>query len=119
MKVTQMTSEVTEAIRTLNRAVEKNSGNPVFGQLRALSEKVADGLTVAVGIYKDDASHPHDYYTVAFKDGSFELLSHGKSDDAQVSWNLSEEYIESLANDPERYIDNPLLIDWDWIKQKL
>jgi len=118
MKVNEMTGRFTDALTTLNRVIEANRDKAVFGQLVKAGEKVANGLTISVGVYKTDPQNPYDYYTIRFEDAEFSLVEHGKTEDAQFSWNLSEEYINSLAAEPDKYVDNPLLVDWDWLRSE-
>ena len=119
MKVTEETTLFTQALSTMNKAIAANQSKPVYKQMLEASEKLADGLTVGVAVYKDDPSTPHDYYTVRFENARLELLDHGKRDDMDLTWKVSQEYIENLANDPDRYINNPALMDWDWLRSRL
>jgi hypothetical protein len=118
VKITPTTTTFIEAIRTMNRALKANADKPPYKQLIEAGSKLAEGVTIGAGVYADDASNPHDYYTLEFKDGQIELIDHGKKD-IDIDWRVPEDYLKKLAEDPDRYIDNPALLDWDWLKSRV
>ena len=112
------TTLFTQALNTLNSALAKHRDALPYKPLIAASEKVLADREVGVAVYKSDASNPFDYFTIRFREGSFELVSHGKKD-PEIAWKVSQDYLEQVADDPEKYIDNPAKLDWDWLKDRV
>ena len=119
MKVTGQTTLFTNALATINRAILANKERAPYKQIFAASEKLSDGLTVGVAVYKEDPSTPYDYYTVRYVGGTLELIEHGKTDDVDVTWKVSQDYLNDVAEHPERYVESPAKLDLDWLKNRL
>jgi len=118
MKVTEETALFTDALATINKAVEANKDKMPYEQFIQLADKLAQDLQINVGVYTDDAGNVHDHYTVVWRDGSFELQDHGKTEGA-VDWKVSREYLEQLRDNPEEYKQHPEKLDLDWLKSRL
>lgn len=119
MKVTETTSLFTDALVTMNAAIEANEDKLPYRLFLEASKKLDVELTMGVAIYKEDPDTPHDYYTVNFHENRIELVSHGKEKDIDIAWKVSEDYLRKLQEDPDKYIQNPALLDWDWLKSRL
>ena len=119
MKVTETTSLFTDALLTMNAAIEANEDKLPYKLFFDASQKLDVDLTMGVAVYKDDPDTPHDYYTIGFHQNRLELIAHGKEKGIDIVWKVSEDYLEKLDADPQRYIDNPALMDWDWLKSRL
>jgi hypothetical protein len=52
-------------------------------------------------------------------DNAFVLVSHSKAGDADSAWKVSVDYLRDVVDNPRRYIDNPALLAFDWLKQRL
>lgn len=118
MKVTEETTLFTKALTTMNKSIAANKSTPLYKQIIAAGEKLADGVTVGVAVYKDDPGNPFDYYSVRFEDGQLTLNGHGEEQHG-VGWKVSHDYLEKLAENPNQYIKNPMKMDWDWLKDRL
>ena len=119
MKVTDTTTLFIDALNTMNAAMIANEDKLPYSLFIQASRKLDFQLTVGVAVYKDDPDTPHDYYTVCYHENYIELVSHGKEKGIDVAWKVSEDYLQKLEDDPQRYIDNPALMDWDWLKSRL
>jgi len=119
MKVTETTGRFADAMTTMNRAIEANEDRLPYRLFFDASKKLDMELTMGVAIYKDDPDTPHDYYTVRFEGDRLELVSHGKEKGLDLCWKVSEDYLAELSDYPDRYIKNPALMDWDWLKSRL
>lgn len=51
--------------------------------------------------------------------GKLELVGRGKRDEAKISWTVSRDYLETVVEDPDRYVDHPEKLDLDAIKSRL
>ncbi len=119
MKVTETTSLFTDALVTMNAAMEANENKLPYSLFAKAVKKLDFQVTVGVAVYKDDPATPHDYYTVCYHENYIELVAHGKEKGIDVGWKVSEAYLQKLQDDPQKYIDSPALLDWDWLKSRL
>lgn len=82
------------------------------------AEKIVDRRQIAVGIYQGDASEPHHWYTVELRDGRFDVVAPGKHE-AALDWKISEDHLEHVVHDPQKYIDSPVKLDLDWLATRV
>jgi len=108
----------TSALNTVNAALDAHSDEIPFKQILAAADRVLKDRNLGVAVYKDDPSTPHDYFTVAFRKNAFEVVSHGKQS-PEIDGKVSVGYLEELANDPDRYVSNPLKLELDWLTSRL
>ncbi|MEJ2383550.1 MAG: hypothetical protein P8Y54_04045 [Xanthomonadales bacterium] len=103
---------------TINEALDTHADTPVIGQVLSLMEKAGTGKKFGAAIYKSDPQSPFDYFTVRLANGKFELVARGK-DDPDIDWRVSQEFLVSVNEDPQKYVDNPAMLDLDWLKTRL
>jgi hypothetical protein len=107
-----------EALDVTNQALDANRDEGAYGKMLDVFDDRLDGHRSAVAIYDDDPSEPFDYFTVRYLDGQFELVERGRGEH-DSEWKVSVDYLESLRNDPETYIENPIRLDLDWLIDRL
>jgi len=105
------------ALDVVNEALEQNRDSKVFGFAIKTAEKNLSGQRLGVAIYADEPSSPFDYFTLRFTEGRFELYSRGK-DEPDIAWKVSQDYLKDLVEHPQKYIDNPVKLDLDWLKDR-
>lgn len=108
----------TKTLDVTNKSLEKNRDRSLFKPLIAAWDKFLDGHRAGVEIYDSDPKKPFDYFTIRYLNKKFEIVSRGKSDH-DTEWKVSREYLESVADNPQKYIDNPAKLDIDWLKHRL
>ena len=108
----------TKALNVMNSALEAHQDEMPYSALLKATEKVMGDRKLGVAVYESDPGNPFDYFTIRFREGSFELDAHGKKD-PDLAWKVSREYLEKVAGSPQEYIDNPLKLDWDWLKSRV
>ena len=108
----------TKALDVTNKSLEKNRDSGAFKPIIAAWDKVLEGHKAGVEIYEEDPAKPFDYFTIRYLNKKFEILSRGKSEH-DTEWKVSREYLESVVNDPQKYIDNPAKLDIEWLKHRL
>jgi hypothetical protein len=118
MKVNDTTPRFAEALNVMNKALEAHRDEIPYKQLIQAADKLADGTRFGVAVYKDDPDTPHDYYTTTWDNGQLALVEHGKQD-PDITWKVSDEYIDKVADNPREYIEHPAKLDWDWLKTRL
>jgi hypothetical protein len=108
----------TAALDVTNRSLEKNRESGFFKGLIAAADKYLDGHKAGVAIYDEDPKKPFDYFTIRYSNEKFEIQSRGKSEH-DTEWKVSRDYLESVADNPQEYIDHPSKLDLDWLKHRL
>lgn len=108
----------TGALDVTNRALKENRDSRFLGTLISAWDKFLDGHKAGVEIYDEDPKKPFDYFTIRYLNEKFEIVSRGKSEH-DTEWKVSREYLQSIVDDPQQYIDNPTKLDLDWLKHRL
>ena len=108
----------TGALDVTNKAIDENRDSGFYGALISAWDKYLDGHKAGVAVYDEDPDQPFDYFTIRYAHGKFELQSRGKSEH-DTEWKVSREYLQSLVDDPQAYIDHPAKLDIDWLKDRL
>lgn len=119
MKTSELSSTAlfTEYVRVANQAIGQRKEKFPFKQLLDAADELVDE-PVNVGIYKDDADHPHDWFTMEFNGETFDVAQHGKSDKG-MTWKVTQAYLENVVENSDEYIENPAKLDFDWLKQRV
>ena len=107
-----------DAMGVTNKAIKKNRDATFFGPLISAWDKFLDGHKAGVAVYDEDPEKPFDYFTIRYLNGKFEILSRGKSEH-DTEWKVSREYLQSVVDEPQKYIDNPSKLNLDWLKARL
>ena len=108
----------TQALDVINGALVEHEGSmPYEGLLRA-SETALGNRLIGVAVYESDPWAPFDYFTIRFRNRRFELVSHGTRETDMV-WRVSPGYLEDVAENAQEYIENPVRLDWDWLKGRV
>jgi len=108
----------TKALTVTNESLRENRGSGVYGALLSAWDKYLDGHRAGVAVYGDDPDQPFDYFTIRYMHGRFELQSRGKSEH-DTEWKVSRDYLRSVADNPQTYIEHPSRLDIDWLKERL
>ncbi len=101
-----------------NDAMDKLRDKPLIKDLMSLVDKQTAGRQFGIAVYGDNPDKPFDYYTVRLHNQRLELVSRGK-DAPDLDWKVSIDYLEDVAENPEKYIDNPAKLDFEWLKHRL
>lgn len=74
------TALFTSALNVINAALAEHGDEAPYQQILAAGEKLLGDRPLGVAVYEKDASAPFDYFTIRFRERSFELVAHGKRD---------------------------------------
>ena len=107
-----------ETLDVFNRAIAANENSSPYREILAMGDKLFEGKNVGVAVYKDNADQPFDYFTIRFLNGKFELVARGK-EEPEIAWKVSRDYLAEVAGNPQEYIDHPVKLDWDWLKNRI
>lgn len=102
----------------INRSLEANRDKGIWEKLIGAFDKYIEGHHSAVAVYDEDPSAPFAYFTIRYLNGRFELVEQGKGEHS-TEWRVSRKYLQSLKENPRKYIDNPARLDLDWLKSIL
>jgi len=115
----QTASAFTEYITIVNRALGEHRDETPYKQLISLGEKALDGRRIGVAVYKNDPANPHEWFTVRFKNGKFDLEEHGKKPERDFDWKLKSEHLDNVVEHPQKFVDQPWKLDLDWMKTRV
>lgn len=101
----------------VNEALEKHSDTPVVGRLAKLVTDLTESKKIGAAIYDSDPKSPFDYFTIRIANGKVQLDSRGKNE-PDIDWRVSQDFLIEVNENPQKYIDNPLNLDLDWLKTR-
>lgn len=106
------------ALDVVNESMDKYRDKPVIKSVMSLVDDQTAGRKFGVAIYGENPEHPFDYYTIRLHNKRLEMVSRGK-DHPDIDWKVSIDYLEDINDEPQKYVDNPLKLDFDWLKHRL
>ena len=104
-------------LKICNKALETNKERfPYREIIKALAE-MKESENVEVCIIND---HPKAELIMKRKDETVMAFPHANNVETlnTKKWNVTRSYLEDVINNPKLYIDNPALIDWEWISEE-
>jgi len=119
--MTQLTTDAlfTQYLHVVNAAIGKHRGEFPYGPMIDLGERMLAGKKIGAAVYKDDPDQPHEFFTLKFSGGTFDLVSHGQDDDIDTTWKVKERHLQNVVDDPQTYEEQPYKLDLDWLKTRL
>lgn len=118
MKHTETYDLFMDALEVMNRAMDANRGEGAYGRILDAMDDRLEGHASAVAVYDKDPDEPFDYFTIRFIGGRWELKERGRGEH-DTEWKVSTDYLRSLVEDPESYVEHPARLDLDWIADRL
>jgi len=107
------------AIDVWNRAIERHAGSFPYKQMIAAFDRLAGERRINAWVYDGEPTNIVGRYVLEYADKRFRLLLEPTEEQPGFVWKLSTDYLRSLEQDPEYYIERPERIDWDWLKSRL
>lgn len=97
-----------------NQAMALNKDRFPFKQILGAAKASECGKVIEVRILDDV---PGMSYAMTFNQDGLVAKPHGDCDDCNCDreWNVSIAYLEEVAQNPTRYIQNPARINWEWL----
>lgn len=97
-----------------NQAMEANKDRFPFKQILAAAQSEQSSKNIEVCIINDN---PEGTYVIQLGDNKIIGESHESCDDCECDgqWRVTRSYLEDVVQNPEKYIQNPAKIDWDWM----
>lgn len=108
----------TEYLNVVNRAMGEHRDEFPYKQLLHGAEKLLDDKTVGVAVYQRNPDQPHAWFTIAFEDGTFDLLEQGAKN-PDMTWKMPEAHVDEVVENPREYIRDPAKLDLDWLKTRI
>lgn len=97
-----------------NRALKANKDRFPFKQILQAVQTEEEARTVEVSIVDD---RPSSDFMIQLKSDKIQAERHNTCGNCQCDgkWNVRKSYLEDVVRNPQKYIDNPARIDWDWM----
>jgi hypothetical protein len=108
---------LSQALRTVNRAIQANRDAPPWREIVARTSAPTQ-LSFGVAIYEGDPEHVVDRYSIRAHEGRFEVVEHGRFEPA-ADWRVSVDHLRSLVARPERFVEAPEKLDLGWLEERL
>ncbi|MBW3567880.1 MAG: hypothetical protein KY410_07995 [Proteobacteria bacterium] len=104
-----------------NRVMTENQDSLWFRQAIQLNEALWNGRNFRVIVYDRDPGSVIESFTVRLDMDKPEirLVQDGHAHDVAFSWKTPLSYLEEVVAEPERYIAQPMLLDWEWLKERV
>lgn len=108
-----------EYIHVVNQAIGQNRDKFPYSTLIEAGKRLYGDAEIGVAVYASDPKNPHDYFTLRLTGDTFDVASHGKSDDVGIAWKMADEHINHVISNPEAYKERPGRLDLDWLMTRL
>lgn len=111
---------LTNYIEICNNAIGQNRNTRWFRQLQRLGEKYGRSVNMHTVIYERNPGDVVTSAVVRFNplETELEVLPVGDYE-ANMRWKASVDYLEDVVlRRPEWYLENPLRLDWSWMKDR-
>lgn len=110
----QISNMVERYISICNVALFRNSARFPFKQILEAAEKLSCGRKIEMTI---DGLPDSDAYVLSISDGRINAEKHncGEVCNCDGKWLVSREYLQNVVEHAPIYIENPALIDWEWL----
>ncbi|MBI4907852.1 MAG: CBS domain-containing protein [Acidobacteria bacterium] len=112
------TTLLVEYLDVCNTAMAAQKDSFPHKQVLALSKLVFGGRNFSLLFYDEDSDLPNACYTVRFSGDQLELVAEGKQN-AAFSCKVKRDYLRSVVERRQEYIDHPERLDWEWLKSRL
>ncbi|NVJ98183.1 MAG: hypothetical protein HWE25_08525 [Alphaproteobacteria bacterium] len=99
-------------LRVCNKVLEKNRGRFPYSQIWQAGEQALSGRVVELAVF-DENPIAHCRVTLHANRISSKRMP---EDEPAPMKRLSAQYVQDVVSHPEKYIENPSLIDWDWLQ---
>ena len=112
--MTQDFSELVERyMEVCNQAIEKHKDTFPYKNILKASEAF-QGSGWRFTVYDDE---PKGSYQINLNDNFMEAKPCEKKHSS--GWHLNTSYLHKVTQNPQDYIDNPALLDLDWLKNRM
>lgn len=103
-----------------NQAIAENRNKFWMKQAKQLNRKLWNGGNFRTIIYDQDPGDVIEEATLHFDPNgpALRVLPPGDYDVA-FSWKAPLNYLEEVLAQPQAYLDNPLKLDWEWMKERV
>lgn len=96
-----------------NRAMQENRDRFPYSQIWQAGEQALSGRAVELAVVDDQ---PKAQKCVTLHSNQIDGPEPEDMRDDPPVMRLSASYLEDVVAHPEKYIENPSLIDWDWLQ---
>lgn len=101
----------------VNKTLTTNRDQFPWKQIVDKGEREWHGKNIGIGINNPNDDTP-EVHTLEFRKGQFVYLGPGKVNTA-YTWEADRQFMQHVVDNPQEYYDNPLKLNWDWMKSSL
>jgi hypothetical protein len=102
------------AVSVWNRALDAHRNSLPYRRILTGLQR-APGRRAAIELLDQDLNRPVARYVVRFRNGLIEPAA-VELGSGPVFWRPRVDYLESVVNQAEVFIQNPARLDWQWLK---
>lgn len=97
-----------------NQALQESKHKFPFQQILGAARRVNSSRKTEVFVIED---RPQSTYVLSVNDKGIAAEPAASSDncDCQGEWRVARSYLEDVIQNPQKYIENPAKINWDWL----
>lgn len=101
-------------IDVCNQALRRNKDRFPFKQILGAAQQAENNKNIEVKIEGASAANS---YVFTIKKDQITARLHGECAECQCDrkWRVSMDYLEKVAQNPTKYIQNPASMNWDWM----
>lgn len=110
----EVTNLVKHYFNICNTALAAHRDDAVYGSVLALLNQYASGDTITLKVV-GEASREALYFTTRFIDGQFTPIREGEHD-PDTGFVLEREFLETVVDRSDEYVDSPEKLDWSWVR---
>jgi len=98
-------------VRVCNEALFQNKDRFPFKQILGSVRRTEADKMIEVKVENAPDISDHIF---KIHDDQVIVMTHSECE-CERSWSVSKKYLENVVHNPQTYINNPALIDWDWM----
>ena len=107
-------------VAVCNDALEKNRDIDEFYRPFKDAEEHVDGAPTSVMVFDAGYDAPVTTFSISVFKGRVNIFSHAveqpnHKDDQEFVWRVTTDYLRSVVENRQTYIDDPKKLDWHWV----
>ena len=99
-------------VSVCNRVLQENRDRFPYSHIWRAAEEALSGRAIKFAVFDDQ---PKAECTISIEANVLSEKTEALQDEAPVM-RLSAQYMEDVVSNPEKYVGDPSLIDWGWLK---
>lgn len=102
------------AVAIWNQSLRHNEDSAVYGPMLQDLARATEGRQILLSVCEEDTEDVIANYVLLYEDNMFHLVSLCL-EQPTVVWRVRRDYLESTLLNPQKYIESPHKLDWQWV----